>query len=108
MLIVEHPREPGCPHHRTWPYGLQIIAIERDIEGATDDLHAFLRFDDPHDAFCELYSTPLNADQDQVVGAGIQLDDLVGHATERTIERARVEDHGRLSGHSRNIAQLSR
>ena len=48
----------------------------------------------------ELHAAALDADDDQVVGAVVELDDLVGHALERAIHGARIEDDVRLGSHS--------
>jgi hypothetical protein len=42
----------------------------------------------------ELNAAALNADDDEIVRAVVQFNDLVGHAPQRSVERARVEYYG--------------
>jgi hypothetical protein len=39
-----------------------------------------------------LYAAPLNADNDEAVGAAVRFDDLVGHAAERPLDRVCIEN----------------
>ena len=56
-----------------------------------------------HDSRRELNAAALDADDDEIVGAVVQLDDLVGHPPQRAVDRARVEDDGLAVGHGEAI-----
>jgi hypothetical protein len=68
--------------------GLQIVAIERDVERARGDVDLFALAMVDTILRRELNAAALNADDDEILGAVVELDDLIGHAPERSIERA--------------------
>jgi hypothetical protein len=51
----------------------------------------------------ELHAAALDSDDDEVVRPLIELDDLVGHSTQRAIHGARIEDGGVAIGHAEAI-----
>ena len=79
---------------------LQVIAVERDVEGAAWHLHLFALVDGADDAVRELYAAALDADDDQAVGSIIQLDDLFGHSAERPVHRTCIEQRRIVSCHA--------
>ena len=90
--------------YRSWADGLQVVAVERDVERAARNPDLFALIENVGEAVAELHTSPLNSHEDQIVDSVKQLDDLVGHATEGARERARVE-HGRgLGGHEGPIS----
>ena len=107
VLAVDVDGNSRLPDDRPRADGLEVVAVERDVERALRHLGFLALGDGRYDLRRELDAAALNADDDEIVGAVVQLDDLVGHAPERSIERARVEDCGLFWGRShgaRNIA----
>ena len=98
-LAVEIPRQVGGPDHGARADCLQVVAVERDVEGAARDLHLLALVDRANDAVRELNAAALDADDDQVIRSIVQLDDLFGHAAERPVNRARVEQGRIVSCH---------
>ena len=93
VLAVDVDRDLRLPDDRTRSDRLQVVAIERDVERALWHV-GLLAFDDRgYDLRRELNAAALNADDDEIVRAVVQLDDLVGHAPQRSIERARIEHY---------------
>ncbi len=99
LLPVEIPRQIRRPDDRSRAHGLQIIAIERDVERSPRDGHVLALLDRADDAVRELDAAALDPDDDQVGGSLIQLDDLFGHAAERPVNCARVEQGRIVSCH---------
>mgnify|MGYP001788486686 CR=1 FL=1 len=92
-----------CTDHGPRADGLQVVAIQCDIERAARNRRALRTGDHFHDSLRELHTTTLNADEHEPVGTGVQFNDLVGHATQRAVEGTRVEYRFWLVGHARRI-----
>src|ERR1041385_5068842 len=105
VRVGEVARNMGFADDRRRTDGLEIIAIERDVERAAADPRgaAFFVLDELGDALGELDAAALNADEHQVVRSG-QLDDLDRHTLQRPRHGAGVEKSraafGLGSGHS--------
>src|SRR6185503_11125541 len=91
VLAVDVHRNAGGTDHRTGTHGLQIIAVQRDVERALGDGGLLAIGDQRDDAGGELHATALDADDHEAFGAVVQLDDLVRHAPEGTRERSGVQ-----------------
>jgi len=98
-LPVEIPGKIGGADDGTRADGLQIVAIERDVEGAARDGDVLALLNRADDAVRELHSAALDADDDQIGGAVVQLDDLFGHAAQRPVNRACIEQGRIVSCH---------
>jgi hypothetical protein len=86
--------------------GLEIVAIECDVQRPLGDLDSFTFFDERNDATGQLYSAALNSDDDEVGRAVVQLDDLVRHSLQRPVDRAGREDGFLFSCSSRHRSQI--
>jgi putative copper resistance protein D len=76
---------------RTRTYCLQVIAIQRDIERAARDLRLLAIEDVGYNSRRELNPAALNSDDHEVVGPLVQLENLVSHASQRSVDRTGVE-----------------
>ena len=85
-------------HHRPGADGLQVVAIESDVELAGGDAGAFGLIDQALEPVGQLHAAALDADQHEVLGATPPFDDLGSHARQRSAERAVVEKR-RPGGH---------
>ena len=103
VLAVDRPREVGRPDDGARPDRLQVVAVERDVERAARHVGLLALADAGHDARRELDAAALDSNDDEVVRAVVQLDDLVGHPTQRAVDGARVEDDGLAIGHGEAI-----
>jgi len=81
-------------HDGSRPDGLQIVAVEGDVELSAGNTGAFGLVDEALEAVGQLDAAPLDADQHQVVGSAPALDDFGGHAHQRSAERALIEEGG--------------
>ena len=61
----------------------QIVAVERDVEGAERNGSAFDDFNVCGNALCKRNPAALDADQADIAGAVVALDNLVGHPHQR-------------------------
>src|SRR2546426_6079602 len=84
----------GLADHGLRADGLEVVAIQRDVEGAAGNGHALVFLDQPGDPLGELDAAALDADQDQVVGPVGQLEHLHGHTLKRPRQGAGVQDGG--------------
>ncbi len=75
----------------------QVVAVERDVERPDRDVDALVLGDGRGDAAGERHAAPLDADEQQAVGARLLLDDLVGKADRRATDL--VGGHDPASGH---------
>jgi len=82
VLIIDVDRNARLSDDGARPDGLQIVTIERDVERARGDLGGLAVLDRRHDLRRELDSAALNADDDEILGAVVELNDLVGHPPE--------------------------
>src|SRR6185437_9830875 len=103
MLGADVPGDIGWTDHGTRPDGLQIVAIERDVERATRDVHVLALLHHGGETIGELHAAALDANEHEAVGAIIELDDLVCHAAERAIHGPRIEHGGGGRGHGGEI-----
>src|SRR5205823_3820677 len=87
---------------------LDVVAVERDVQGAEVDLDAREVLDQAAQALRERNSARVDADERDPLEIGVALDDLVGDALERPLQRLRVEDLpcGRHSG-SAHVAEAA-
>src|SRR6476661_1218267 len=86
--------EPRFADHGAGADGLEVVAIQGDIQLAAGDLGALGLIDLALETIGQLDSAPLDPHQDQRVGAAGSLDDFGGHAHQRPAERAVVEEEG--------------
>src|SRR5213078_2988420 len=94
VLVRKVTRDVRLPDHGLGPDGLEIVAVQGDVERAARDLGGgpcFL-FDVFGDAFSQLHAAALDANQHQVVRAVRQLDDFHGHTLQRPRHRAGVKE----------------
>src|SRR4029079_18148299 len=68
------------------------VTIERDVEGPDRHLDALVLGDRGGDPGGERDATTLDADQQQAIGAGLLLDDLVGQPDRRPADLVRGHD----------------
>src|SRR5205085_890152 len=78
---------------------LEVVAIEGDVEGAAGNLRLLAIGDDGYNARRELDAAALNSDDHEVVGPLVQLENLIGHASQRSIDRTVLEQRGLCSSH---------
>src|SRR6185312_3349716 len=93
VLAVDVPRNVGGANDGAWPDRLQIVAIERDVERTARNVLTLAFLHDGDEPVSKLDAAALDADEDEVICAIVELDDFVRHAPDRTIHRARIE-HG--------------
>jgi hypothetical protein len=74
-LAVEVPRQLRRSNDRAGPDGLEIVAIERNVERTTGNLHLLAVIENVGEAITELHASPLNPHENQVVGSIEELDD---------------------------------
>src|SRR5207247_2736335 len=96
------------PTDRSRTDGLEIVAIERDIDHSLRYVLRVTRADHANETGSQLHSASLDADNDETVSPVIQLDDFVRDAAQRSGERARVENRARLGCHRREKYGQSR
>ena len=90
----------GAAHLRLLGLEAEVVAVERDVEGAHGRLRRLDRLDLLGDALGERLPARLDADEGDLVDALGLLDDLVGDAGQRAVERDLVEDLGLVAiGH---------
>src|SRR5438128_7337007 len=94
VLAREVARESGLPDHGLRSHGLEIIAIEGDVEGAAGHEHALLLLDQLGDPLGQLDAAPLDADEHEIVGPVSQLDHGDRHTLKRPRQSAGVQDAG--------------
>ena len=90
--------QPGLADDGPWPDGLEVVAIEGDVELADGNGGAFGLIDEALQAVGQLDAAALDADEHQAVGAPGALDDFRGHAHQGPAECALVEK-GDPGGH---------
>src|SRR5437867_3850757 len=97
VLAGEIAGDAGLSDDRLRAHGLEVVAIQGDVEGAAGDDHALVRLDLLGDPFGELHAAPLDADQDQLLGPVRQLEHLDRHTLKRPRQGTGVQD-GRALG----------
>ena len=70
----------------------QVVAVEGDVEGADRDRRAFVLRDRRRDPTGQRDAAALDADQQEAIGAGLLLHDLVGQAHGRPADLIRGHD----------------
>ena len=85
---LDSPRQTRRADNRSRADGLEVVAVERDVERALRNLDSFALFDESDEPAGELHAATLNSDDDEIGRAVVQLDDLVGHSLQRPIDRA--------------------
>ena len=98
---VDLQRQFGLADDRTRADRLQVVAIERDVEGAARHGDLFPGVDDGGDAIGQLNAATLDADEHQGVGAVGTFDNFMGHASHGALERTGVEYDRRCDWHTR-------
>jgi hypothetical protein len=91
------------PDHRPRADRLQVVAVERDVEGAERHVDALGGAHRARDAARRSGRRGAGCRRARAVGARVQLDDLVGHALDRAVHRPRVEQAALGSYHGRRI-----
>src|SRR5262249_10958628 len=76
------------------------VPIEGDVERAPRGRLAFALADERRESVGQLDSAALDADQDQAVGATVELHDLAGHALERAVDRSGIEERYGILSHA--------
>src|SRR4029077_18584038 len=77
--------------HRALEAAVQVVAVERDVDHAERWRRAALDLADPlADALGQMHAARADADQRQVLGPLVALEDLVRDADERTLDRERI------------------
>src|SRR5439155_15468273 len=92
VLALDIDGNPRLPHERSRPNRLQVVAIERDVERPLRDARLVALGDARHETRRELDTAALNSDNDETIRSVVQLDDLVGHTPERSIDGSGVEN----------------
>src|SRR3989441_599533 len=99
---VDGERDVGPLHHRVLEAAVQVVAIERDVDHAEGWRHAALDLADRlADALGQVHATRADADQRQLLGALVALEDLVRDADERALDGERVHHLPAVGGHRR-------
>jgi hypothetical protein len=93
------PGEIGWAHDRPRAYGLEVVAVEGDVEGASGDTFPFALLDELDETVSELDTTTLNADEYEIICSTIQLDDLVSHPPKGPLDGGGIEGGGILGSH---------
>jgi hypothetical protein len=94
--IVDVARDVGGADDRARTDGLEVVTVERDVECAAARGLALAFRDQSREPLRKLYSASLDADEDEIFGAGVEFDNLIRHAAERSVHGARVEQDRRL------------
>src|SRR2546425_589084 len=63
VLAREVARDAGLPDHGLRAHGLEVVAVQGDVEGAAGDEHALFFLDELGDPLGELDAAPLDADE---------------------------------------------
>jgi hypothetical protein len=100
---VDAAGERRAAHDRARADRLEVVAVERDVERAERHLDALGRVHRAGEPLRDLDAAALDPDEHEPVGAGVELDDLVGHALDRAGHRARVEQAAGGGCHGRRI-----
>src|SRR6266581_4080887 len=90
----EVARDAGLPDHGLGAHGLEVVAVQGDVEGAAGHEHALFLLDELGDPLGELDAAPLDADEDEIVRAVGQLEHLDRHTLKRPRQGAGVQDGG--------------
>ncbi len=90
--------QPGLAHDGPGPDGLEVVAIEGDVELADGDGAAFGMIDEALQAVGQLDAAALDPDEYEALGSPRALDDFRGHAHEGPAECALIEK-GDPGGH---------
>ena len=99
---VDGERDVGPLHHRVLEAAVQVVAVERDVDHAEGWRHAALDLADRlADALGQVHATRADADQRQLLGALVALEDLVRDADERALDGERVHHLPAVGGHRR-------
>src|SRR5262249_12452475 len=91
-LAVDVDRNLRLADDRTRADGLEIVAVERDVQRTAGDVGLLALADRGDDLRRELDAAALNADDHEIVGPLVQFNDLVGHPPNGSVEGPRVED----------------
>src|SRR5438128_11991935 len=94
VLVREVARDAGLADHGLRAHSLEVVAVQGDVEGAAGDEHALFLLDELGDPLGQLDAAPLDADEDQVVGAVGQLEHFDRHTLKRPRQSAGVQDGG--------------
>src|SRR4029453_17107572 len=90
-VTVVEIRKAGFPDDRTGTDGLQVVAIQSDVELSNGDLGAFGLLDQPANPGRQLDAPALDTDEYQLPCAATPLNDFGRHARQGTADRAVVE-----------------
>ena len=80
----------------------EVVAVEGDVQGADGERHALVLVDRGGDPAGEGDAAALDPDEDEAVGPGLPLDDLVGDADDRPADLVRRHDLAPV--HRRSVA----
>ena len=91
---VERAGQVRLPDHGADADGLEVVAIEGDVELAARHLHAFGRLDQASEPLGELDAPALDADKQEALRSLASLDDFNGHARQGARDGSFVEQRG--------------
>ena len=103
---VEVERDLGALDDRLLGDERQVVAVEGDVERADGELGALVLEDRRRDAMGERDAAALDADQDEALGAGLLLHDLVRDAGHRAADV--LVGHDPAAGHRRGLRRRRR
>src|SRR4029450_1062591 len=90
-LVLDRERDVGPADHRR-PAHAQVVAVERDVERPDRQRGAVDVRDLRGEAMREAHPARAQADERQILGAPVLLEDLVGDTGEGSVERGLVEN----------------
>src|SRR2546425_6666979 len=96
-LVLDREGDVGAPHHGGAAH-VEVIPVEGDVERADGQGGAVDAGDLRGQPLGQRHAAGAQAHEGQVLGAGVALQDLVGDADQRAVERGFVENLGLLAG----------
>ena len=87
---VEIDGNPGLADERPGTHGLQVVAIQGDVERASGDVMPGPGPDQLGQPVGQLDTAALNADQHQPIGTACKLADFLGHTSQSPLNPAGI------------------
>ena len=98
----------GGADHRPWQPGEHVVAVQGDVDGAERRAPALDALDELDQAGGQVQAAGADADQGQVRGAAVLLDDLAGDAPEHAPDRGAICQQAPLHQGGGSRARLAR